>query len=193
MRPPVRRGALGRARGGGLAGLGIAGREVEARRARAAVELAAGRPEQAAEQALAAMRVAAAAGLPLEAARTQTLAGSALAAAGDRAGALDRLGAAERALTTLGAARMADEAARELRRLGRRVPRGGRRGAAGLSDRELELALLVADGHTNRQIAARLYLSEKTVERHLSNVFRKLGVTSRAAVAGRVGAERLGA
>jgi ATP/maltotriose-dependent transcriptional regulator MalT len=175
------------------AGLGIAGREVEARRARAAVELAAGRPDQAAEQALAAMRVAAAAGLPLEEARTQALAGSALAAAGDRAGALDRLGAAERALSALGAARMADEAARELRRLGRRVPRGGRRGAAGLSDRELELALLVADGHTNRQIAARLFLSEKTVERHLSNVFRKLDVTSRAAVAGRVRAERLGA
>ena len=74
------------------AGLGIAGREVEARRARAAVELAAGRPEQAAEQALAAMRVAAAAGRPLEAARTQTLAGSALAAAGDRAGAIDLCG-----------------------------------------------------------------------------------------------------
>jgi DNA-binding NarL/FixJ family response regulator len=175
------------------AGLGIAGREVEARRARAAVDLAAGRPEQAAGHAQAAVRIAAAAGLPLEAARTQTLAGCALAAAGDREGALDRLGAAERALTALGATRMADEAARELRRLGRRVPRGGRRGGAGLSDRELELALLVADGHTNRQIAARLFLSEKTVERHLSNVFRKLDVTSRAAVAGRVHAERLGA
>ena len=40
---------------------------------------------------------------------------------------------------------------------------------------------LVVEGNTNREIAAALYLSEKTVARHLSNIFTKLGVTSRAA------------
>jgi DNA-binding NarL/FixJ family response regulator len=82
--------------------------------------------------------------------------------------------------------RFADEAARELRRLGRRVTRTGRgaRDALGLTSRELEVARLVTAGRTNREIAGELFLSEKTVESHLSNVFAKLGVTSRAAVAG---------
>jgi DNA-binding NarL/FixJ family response regulator len=56
-----------------------------------------------------------------------------------------------------------------------------------LSGREREVAELVALGRTNREIAAELFLSEKTVEGHLTNVFAKLGVTSRAAVAGVVG------
>jgi ATP/maltotriose-dependent transcriptional regulator MalT len=50
-----------------------------------------------------------------------------------------------------------------------------------LTTRETDLLRLVAAGHTNREIAGELFLSEKTVERHLSNVFRKLGVSSRAA------------
>ena len=50
-----------------------------------------------------------------------------------------------------------------------------------LTSRETDLLRLVAAGHTNREIASELFLSEKTVERHLSNVFRKLGVSSRAA------------
>lgn len=51
----------------------------------------------------------------------------------------------------------------------------------GLTEREAEVLRLVVDGRTNREIAAALYLSEKTVARHLSNIFSKLGVTSRAA------------
>ena len=60
----------------------------------------------------------------------------------------------------------------------------------GLSRRELEVLDLVAQGHTNREIAARLVLSEHTVNRHVANILRKLGLTSRAAaasVAGRYG------
>jgi predicted ATPase/DNA-binding CsgD family transcriptional regulator len=51
---------------------------------------------------------------------------------------------------------------------------------AGLSDRELEVLRLVAQGHTNREIAAALVLSEKTVARHLTNIFAKIGVENRS-------------
>ena len=56
-------------------------------------------------------------------------------------------------------------------------------GVSLLSNRELEIAELVSDGHTNRKIARMLCLSEKTVETHLARTFIKLGVSSRAAVA----------
>ena len=60
---------------------------------------------------------------------------------------------------------------------------------AGLTGRELQVLELVADGLTNEEIAIRLYLSTRTVERHLSNVYKKLGLSgkaARAAVAARV-------
>lgn len=57
-------------------------------------------------------------------------------------------------------------------------------GLSPLSSRELEISELVADGCTNRQIARALFLSEKTVETHLAHAFVKLGVSSRAGLAG---------
>jgi DNA-binding NarL/FixJ family response regulator len=51
---------------------------------------------------------------------------------------------------------------------------------AGLTARELEVLRLIAAGKTNRAIAAELVLSEKTVARHVSNIFTKLGLSSRA-------------
>jgi DNA-binding CsgD family transcriptional regulator len=52
-----------------------------------------------------------------------------------------------------------------------------------LTERELQIARPVVDRHTNAQIAAELYLSTKTVETHLRNLFHKLGVSSRVEVA----------
>ena len=85
------------------------------------------------------------------------------------------------------ARRLHDAAALELRRLGRRVPKQGRRasrpgrGVEALTDREREIAGLIAAGHTNRRIAPPLHLSPKTVETHVAHIFAKLGVRSRAA------------
>ncbi|MGH2367741.1 MAG: response regulator transcription factor, partial [Chloroflexota bacterium] len=58
---------------------------------------------------------------------------------------------------------------------------GRKRLPGGLTEREAEVLRLVTAGKTNRQIAADLVLSEKTVARHLNNIFDKLGVSSRAA------------
>jgi DNA-binding NarL/FixJ family response regulator len=52
---------------------------------------------------------------------------------------------------------------------------------AGLTEREVEVLRLVAAGKSNREIAGDLYLSVKTVARHLSNIFFKIGVSSRTA------------
>ena len=82
--------------------------------------------------------------------------------------------------------RLHDEAAHALRRLGQAAPGRQRRFARGeLSGREREIADLVAEGMSNREIAGRLFLSEKTIEGHLTNIFAKLGVRSRAQVAAR--------
>ncbi|MGW2640801.1 helix-turn-helix transcriptional regulator [Streptomyces sp. NPDC001348] len=63
----------------------------------------------------------------------------------------------------------------------------GRLSPEGLSRREAQVAVLVSEGCTNQQIAARLQVSPKTVETHLSRIFKKLGLTSRAQVAHWVG------
>ncbi len=86
----------------------------------------------------------------------------------------------ERALRDHGAELWRARAAAELERLGRRAAGTGERA---LSARELEIARAVAGGATNKEIAAALFLSEKTVETHQRSNFRKLGVASRRAVA----------
>lgn len=172
--------------------LGLPARLGWARRAWAAVLLARERPDEAAAEALRSTDERLESGDRLGAARAWLTAGRALAASGRRSEAVTELERAHGELTALGARRYADEAARELRTLGRRVPRGGRRGSAAegvdsLSAREREIAQLVTEGRTNREIAATLFLSEKTVENHLGRIFRKLGVSKRAAVADAIG------
>lgn len=171
-------------------GLGLPGRTGAALHAAA---LAAEKPAVGARQALAAADALAAC-QPIGAARARILAARHLAAAGQRDDALTELRRATTELTALGATHYAAQAIRERRRLGERLARGGRRpsaltGIASLSDREREVAGLVQDRLTNREIAERLVLSEKTVERHLSRIFGKLGARSRIEVARKVESE----
>jgi len=149
------------------------------------------RPTESAESALGAVAGFGRAGALGRQARARVLAGQALARAGRPQEAIEQLSRARQALGGFGAQHWAGEAASELRRLGQRVPRAIRRRvpvpAGGLSERESEISQLVARGLTNRDIAAELFISDKTVEAHLSRVFAKLGVSGRAALAAAVG------
>ncbi|MGH2766962.1 MAG: LuxR C-terminal-related transcriptional regulator, partial [Actinomycetota bacterium] len=94
----------------------------------------------------------------------------------ERIGAVTELGVAERALRTLGV--------RTWRR-GAAADAGD--GLGSLTAREREIARLVADGASNPEIAGTLFLSRKTVERHVSNILAKLGIRNRAELAARIG------
>ena len=122
--------------------------------------------------------------LPLERAR-------AVAAQGALADDADRLADAYSRFAALGAARRQRHVSRELRRLGRRVPRGPARQSE-LSAAERQLAALVAQGFTNREIAERVHLSAKTIEVYLGRIFRKAECTSRLELALAVNSGRLG-
>ena len=110
---------------------------------------------------------------PYEAARTRVLIGAACRELGDYDSAELELEAARDVLERLGA--VLDVA--RVDALCLRVPRE----TAGLTERELHVLRLIAAGATNKAIAAELVVSKRTVDRHVSNIFRKLGVRSRAA------------
>jgi DNA-binding CsgD family transcriptional regulator len=78
----------------------------------------------------------------------------------------------------------ADKARDELARIGGRAPSRGE-----LTEAERRIAMLVAEGRTNREVAAALFLTEHTVETALTRAYRKLGVRSRAELAGRLARE----
>lgn len=113
--------------------------------------------------------------MPHDAARVRLLLARAYRALGDEDAATLELDAAESVFERLGAAPDAAEA-RALRRRRPALP-------GGLTGREAEVLALVAAGRTNREIAETLVVSHKTVARHLSNIFAKLGVRSRTQAA----------
>jgi DNA-binding NarL/FixJ family response regulator/tetratricopeptide (TPR) repeat protein len=158
-------------------------------RAAAAVALHSGDLARAAERALASAAAADEVGAPIEAALSRTLAGRALAQAGQSDRAAEELQRAATELDACGALRYRGYAERELRKLGRAIHRRTRPGKAdgtgieSLTARELQVARLVVDRKTNPEIAAELFLSQKTVETHLRNIFRKIDVSSRVALA----------
>jgi len=158
-------------------------------RARAAVALAAGAADTAAQHGLASAATADEVGMPVDAALSRTLAGRALAQAAERDRAVTQLWQAAEQLQACGAVRYRAAAEFELRRLGQRIHRRTKRGdphrtgVPSLTSRELQIARLVVDRRTNPEIAEALFLSPKTVETHLRNLFHKLKVSSRADVA----------
>ncbi|MCA5893630.1 helix-turn-helix transcriptional regulator [Isoptericola sp. NEAU-Y5] len=79
----------------------------------------------------------------------------------------------------MGADAFAARAARELRATGEHPRARTARPTDGLTAQELHVARLVATGATSREVGTQLFLSPRTVEAHLRNIFRKLGVTSR--------------
>jgi DNA-binding CsgD family transcriptional regulator len=117
---------------------------------------------------------------PFEHARTRLCFGERLRRAGQRKNARDHLRAALTVFEQLGAAPWARRARSELRASGETLRRRDAGAAEQLTPQELQIALQVAEGKTNREVGAALFLSPKTIEFHLSRAYRKLGVRSRA-------------
>lgn len=121
-------------------------------------------------------------GLRFEAARTREVAGAAARRAGRRRIARELLTAAVAEYDAIGAAGWSERASAELARIGGRSATPDR----GLTQSEQKVADLAAAGHTNKQIAAELWISVHTVEAHLSKAYGKLGIRSRARLAAKL-------
>lgn len=117
---------------------------------------------------------------PFERARTEACLGERRRRAGRRAEAREPLRNALEVFDRLGAAPWSKRMRSELGATGERVRRRNEPYSDKLTPQELQVALVVADGATNREAAASLFLSPKTVEFHLGNVYRKLQVRSRS-------------
>jgi DNA-binding CsgD family transcriptional regulator len=122
---------------------------------------------------------------PFERARTLLALGRVRRRARQKRPAREALQAALAAFEELGAVLWADRARAELARIGGRPPAGGQ-----LTPSQLRVAQLVAEGRSNREVAAALFISPQTVEGHLKRIYPKLGVRSRAELAGRFAALR---
>jgi len=111
---------------------------------------------------------------PYDAARSRVLIGLACRELGDDDTATMEFEMARGAFTQLGAKP-------DIARLDTLTAPNERRASGGLTGREIQVLELIAAGRTNRQIAGELFISEKTVARHVSNIFTKVAVSSRAA------------
>lgn len=127
--------------------------------------------------------------VPFERARTELCLGERLRRAGRRRQARVALRAAIEAFDRLGAAPWADRARIELLATGETARARRQPAADRLTPHELQVALVVADGATNREAAAALFVSPKTIEYHLGRVYRKLGLRSRSQLAALLASE----
>lgn len=159
---------------------GLNGHRGHAALARGTIQLATGDPAGAAVAAAESAAAFGAVGMRLYQAQAHMFAGSVLE---DRAAAMAEFGRAKALFAACGAEPLFRQAEIHQRRVGGRTRKPSQDGPPPLSDRERQIAELVAAGHTNRQIAEQLFMSPKTVEAHLSRIFAKLGVKTRAAVA----------
>ena len=129
--------------------------------------------------------------MPIELARTHLIAGEVARRARRKVTAREHIETAQDMFVRLGASPWAQRAEANLARLGTRRASG-----SGLTFAERQVAALVASGHTNREVAADLCMGLRTVEAHLSSIYRKLGVRSRSELArdwaGRPGAAEPG-
>jgi DNA-binding CsgD family transcriptional regulator len=145
------------------------------------------RAPDAADQLLAAADALDAIPFVFHAARLRRTAGQVLEASGDAAAAVRELRRAHDVFSRLGAESELRGTRSALRSLGVRLPpRASVEGAASLTPREVEIARAVARRLSNKQIAAVMEISTRTVTTHLTKIFAKLGVDSRGALADRV-------
>jgi DNA-binding CsgD family transcriptional regulator len=117
---------------------------------------------------------------PLALARTHLCFGERLRRAGRRVDARGQLRLALATFERLEASPWAERARRELRASGEKLRRSGPERGAELTPQELQIALQVAEGKPNKEVAGALFLSPKTVEFHLSRIYRKLDMSSRS-------------
>jgi DNA-binding NarL/FixJ family response regulator len=120
---------------------------------------------------------------PFELARCELAYGEFLRRARHRVEAREHLRAAFDGFEGLGATLWAERARVELRASGQTARKRDPSTRAELTEQELQIARFVSDGLTNREVAAQLFLSPRTIDFHLRNVYRKLGISSRTALA----------
>jgi DNA-binding CsgD family transcriptional regulator len=124
--------------------------------------------------------------LRVDVARARLLYGEWLRRAGRRLDAREQLRLAHELFTALGTTAFAERARRELQAAGERPAAAPAERQDALTPQEAQVARLAADGRTNREIAAEIFISPSTVEYHLRKVFRKLDVKSRTKLADRL-------
>jgi DNA-binding NarL/FixJ family response regulator len=119
----------------------------------------------------------------LEHAKARTELGAALRRANQRSEAREQLRHALELATICGAAPLAARAGSELLATGARPRRIALSGVASLTPSERRVAEMAAEGPTNREIAQTLYVTQRTVEVHLTSIYRKLAISSRSQLA----------
>jgi DNA-binding CsgD family transcriptional regulator len=129
--------------------------------------------------------------VPFDTARTHLAYGERLRRAHRRVEAREHLREALAVFDRLGARPWMERTRTELAATGERLRKRDPYAAEELTAQELQVALVVAGGATNREAAAQLFVSPKTIEAHLGSIYRKLGVRSRTELAGRFASEGL--